>query len=77
MEHYEEWIDEYLVIIDSYFKDPSNEEIATKYMELMTEGMSWSTKWIALVDCADDEEYEKRFEEISKKVEKKLGELGL
>lgn len=77
LEHYEEWIDEYLEIIDSYFKNPADETIATKYMALMQEGMEWSTKWVALVDCADDEKYEKRFEEISKKVENKLEDMGL
>lgn len=77
LEHYEEWIDEYLEIIDSYFKNPADETIATKYMSLMQEGMEWSTKWVALVDCADDEKYEKRFEEISKKVEDKLENMGL
>ena len=77
LEHYEEWIDEYLEIIDAYFKNPADETIATKYMALLQEGMGWSTKWITLVDCADDEEYEKRFEEISKKVEDKMTEIGL
>ena len=77
LEHYEKWIDEYLEIIDSYFKNPADETIATKYMALMQEGMEWSTKWVALVDCADDEKYEKRFEEISKKVEDKLEDMGL
>lgn len=77
LEHYEKWIDEYLEIIDSYFKDPSDETIANKYMALMAEGMEWSTKWVALVDCADSDEYEKRFEDISKKVEDKLKDLGL
>jgi hypothetical protein len=77
LEHYEKWIDEYLEIIDSYFKNPDDEAIADKYMALMTEGMEWSTKWVALVDCADSDEYEKRFEDISKKVEDKLRDLGL
>jgi hypothetical protein len=46
-------------------------------MELMQEAMTWSTKWIALADCADDEEYEQKFEEVSKKIEEKLAEIGL
>ncbi|MDA3954705.1 MAG: hypothetical protein PF485_13735 [Bacteroidales bacterium] len=75
--HYEKWIDEYLEIIDSYFKNPTDETMTARYMELMQEGMEWSTKWVALVDCADDEKYEKRFEEISKKVENKLKDMGL
>ena len=77
LEHYEEWIDEYLEIIDSYFKNPTDEIMTARYMELMQEGMDWSTKWVALVDCADNEKYEKKFEEISKKVENKLKDMGL
>ncbi|MFC2152608.1 hypothetical protein ACFLSE_08780 [Bacteroidota bacterium] len=77
LEQYEGWIDEYLEVIDSYFNDPSDETMAAKYMALMQEGIEWSTKWIALVECADDEKYKQRFEDISKEVEKKMSELGL
>lgn len=75
--HYEEWVDDYIKVLDDYFKNPADQTIATRYMELMQEAMEWNTKWIALVDCADDEEYEKKFEEISKDIEKKLEEIGL
>lgn len=74
---YEEWVDDYVQVLDSYFNNPSDPEIATKYMELMKEAIHWSTEWTALVECADDEKYEKRFEEISKEVEDKLQEIGL
>lgn len=77
LEHYEEWVDDYIEVLDAYFNNPADAEIASKYMELMQEAMQWSTKWTALVDCADDEKYEKKFEEISNKVEEKLKELGL
>ena len=75
--NYEEWIDEYLIVIENYVKDPVNETLAEQFMELMQEGMEWSTRWLALADCADNEEYEQKFEEISKKVESKLKELGV
>ena len=75
--NYEEWIDEYLIVIENYVKDPVNETLAEQFMELMQEGMEWSTRWLALADCADNNEYEQKFEEISKKVEDKLKELGI
>lgn len=75
--HYEEWIDDYLSVIDAYFNNPSDEATTNQYMQLMQEGINWSTKWEKLVECADDDKYKKRFEEISKEVEKKLEELGL
>ena len=75
--HYEEWVDDYLKVLDDYFKNPADPELASRYMELMQEAMNWSTKWSALVDCADDEEYEKKFEEISRQIEEKMKEMGL
>jgi len=75
--HYEKWVDDYIEIIDSYYKNPSDQTIATRYMELMQEAMEWSTKWIALVECADDEEYKQRFEDLANKIETKIQEIGL
>jgi len=75
--HYEEWVDDYIKVIDDYLNNPSDETTATRYMELMQEAMTWSTKWIALADCAENEEYEQKFEEVSKKIEEKLAEIGL
>ncbi len=75
--HYEEWVDDYIKVIDDYMNNPGDEANAARYMELVQEAMQWSTKWVTLVECADDEKYEKRFEEISKEVEEKLKEIGL
>lgn len=75
--HYEEWVDEYIKVLDDYLKNPGDETVATRFMELMQEAAEWSTKWIALAECVDNEEYEQEFEEISKKVEDKLKELGI
>jgi hypothetical protein len=75
--HYEEWVDDYIKVLDDYLNNPTDEKVATRYMELMQEAMTWSTKWIALSDCADNEEYEQKFEDASKKIEEKLTEIGL
>ena len=75
--HYEEWVDEYIKVLDDYLKNPGDETTALRFMELMQEAAEWSTKWIALSKCVDNEEYEKEFEEITKKVENKLKELGI
>lgn len=77
IEHYEAWGDKYIEVIDMYMKNPTDEKNASKYMELMQEAMLWSTKWTALVDCADNDEYAKRFENVAKEIEAKLQELGL
>lgn len=75
--HYEEWADTYFNAIEAYMNNPSDEEIAARYIELMQQAMDWSNDWIELVECADDEEYKQRFEEISSEVEQKLQELNL
>jgi hypothetical protein len=77
LEQYEKWGDEYLKVLDDYFKNPSDQEITMRYMELMQEAMEWSTKWSALMDCAEDEKYEKKFEAISNELEEKMKELNL
>ena len=75
--NYEAWIDDYLKVVEDYFNSPTDETLAARYMEIMQEAAEWSTKWITLIDCAEDEKYEKKFEEISKKFEGRLKELQL
>ncbi|MCB2196346.1 MAG: hypothetical protein KQH79_10845 [Bacteroidetes bacterium] len=75
--HYEQWADKYFNAIEDYINNPSDEEIGARYMELMQQAMDWSNEWIELVECADDEEYKQRFEEISLEIEDKIRELQL
>jgi len=77
LEKYEEWADEYFEALEEYAKNPSDEEVIIHFTELIQQTMEWSTKWADLVECADDEEYEKRFKEISQEIDKKLEELNL
>jgi hypothetical protein len=49
-----------------------------QFAKVQTEAMEWVSQWQgAMVLCANDEKYEKRFNEISEKAEKKMKELGL
>jgi len=77
LEKYEDKMDEYLEIIDRYFNNPDDEEIAKQYMKLMQEALEFHSKWKELIECADDEKYVDRFEAISQQVEEKVNELGL
>jgi len=74
---YEEWGDKYIKVIDKYMNDPTDEKVAAQYMELMQEAMKWSSKWVTLSMCADNKEYEERFEEVANEIEEKLKEIGL
>jgi CHASE3 domain sensor protein len=75
--HYEQWADEYFNAIEEYMNNPSDDEVAARYMELMQQAMEWSNEWVDLVECADDKEYKQQFEEISAEVEQKMQELNL
>lgn len=74
--HYEEWADEYFNAIEDYMNNPSDEEIASRYLKLMQQAMEWSAEWSDLDECADEEKYKQRFEKISFEVEQKMLELN-
>ncbi len=77
LDRYEEWMDDYLAMLEDYMENPLDADMAMKFMELSGEALNWATEWGAMMDCADDEEFEKRFDEIEKKAEEKLEEMGL
>lgn len=37
---------------------------------------NWSTNWVTMYQCADEDKYQQRYEEIAKKAEEKMKELG-
>ena len=78
IDQYEEWTDNYVVLIEKYMKNPMDAALSEEYMKLAQEGMSWMNQWNSkLIYCASVDKYEKRFEEISEKAEKKLEEMGI
>ena len=78
IDQYEKWMDTYLEFIEKYMKNPMDATLSEKYMKLANESIDWANQWSTkLVMCATQEKYEKRFDEISEKAEKKLEELGL
>ncbi len=77
LDQYEEWTDKSLKLLEAYIKNPMDMELANDYMKLATEGMNWTTRWSNYYGCAAKEKYNKRFEEIAEKVDRKMKELGL
>lgn len=78
VDKYEKWMDNYLVLMEKYMKNPMDQEMLQQFAKVQTEAMEWVSQWQgAMVLCANDEKYEKRFNEISEKAEKKMKELGL
>ena len=78
VDQYEEWMENYLKFLEEYLKNPMDAAKSQEYMKLAQEAMNWAAQWnTKFLNCASKEKYQKRFEEISEKAEKKIKELGL
>ncbi len=77
LDKYDEWTDEYLKVLKAWKEDPTNVEVSQSYMELTQSMTTWYTEWTDYVQCAAQEKYQKRFEEIAEKIDKGIEELGL
>ena len=78
IDQYEEWMDDYCVLLEDYMKNPMDASLMEKFQEMGLKANFWMTQWTGkLYQCASREKYQKRFDEISEKAEKKMKELGL
>lgn len=78
IDQYEKWMDDYIKVIEKYMKNPTEATQASEYMNLTQEGIAWMNQWNGkLYYCASRDKYQKRFDEIAEKAEKKLKELGI
>ena len=78
IDQYEEWMDNYIKMIDKFMKNPMDATLSSEYMKLAQEGMTWMNQWNGkLYYCASQDKYQERFDEITEKAEKKLKELGI
>ncbi len=76
LDSYEKWVDDYVDVVAAYMKDPTSIEIRQEYGELASTAATWPTEWTSYAMCAQSEDYQKRFDEITDKLDKKLEELG-
>ncbi len=77
IDQYEKWMDDYVALLEKYMKNPMDADLMQEYMEVSQEAMSWLEQWTNLAACASKDKYQKRFNEISDKADKKMKELGL
>lgn len=73
---YEEWVDEYLNLLEKFRKNPTDPNLSQQYMKVSNELASWSQEWFKFIDCSNQKEYEKRYDAISEKIDEKMKELG-
>ena len=78
IDQYEKWMDDYVKLMEKYMKNPMDADLMEEYMKVAQESMEWMNQWTSkLAYCASKKKYEKRFNEITEKAEKKLKELGI
>ena len=69
---YENWVDEVIVIYQKIKDNPTDIQNAKKMIEATQKMSEWSQKWTKLYDCANNEKYSKRMEELQAKVDKEI-----
>jgi hypothetical protein len=78
IDQYEQCMDNYIALLERYMNNPADAALAQEHMKVSQEAMNWVSQWNThLAQCASNEKYEKRFNEISERAEKKLNEMGL
>ena len=78
VDQYEKWMNDYLDFLEEYLKNPMDAAKSQEYMKLAQEGLNWVSQWNGkFIHCASKEKYQKRFNEISEKAEKRLKDMGL
>jgi len=74
---YEKWMVEYVDLIAKYKDNPAGLIGDPKYTKIGLKGVEWTTNWANDLSCAMNPKYQKRFNEIQDKIEKKMKEVGL
>lgn len=78
IDQYEEWSDDYIELLEKYMKNPMDATLSKKFMEQAEKATFWMNQWNSkLIYCASQEKYQKRFDEITDRADKKLKELGI
>jgi hypothetical protein len=74
LDDYEKWVDEVIVVYKKAKEDPTDIENTQKLLTVTTEVAKWADKWEGLMDCANNEKYAKRMEELEERMNKAMEE---
>ena len=78
LDQYEKWMDDLVTLMGNYKDNPVGLATSPEYINTMSEGITWATDWMQQpMTCVNSKTYQKRFEAIQSKAEKKMEELGL
>ena len=74
---YEKWMKRFIKLLGKYKDNPAGLASSSEYTSMSMEMMEWTSNWANLaVDCAQNEEYANRFNEIQKKAQEQMEALG-
>ena len=76
LDNFESWGDDYIDVVEAFMKDPTSAEAQKKYTESSQKAATWLQEWSKHVVCAQSEKYQKRFDEITERLDKRMEELG-
>ena len=75
LKDYEEWVDDYIVLLDKYEKNPADMTLLMEYSTMSTEMLEWTEKLEKMQDDlspSDLSEYTKTMTRVSEKLNKAL-----
>ena len=77
LDKYDEWSDDYLKVMKAWKEDPTDITLGEEFQKLSESMTTWYSEWTGYVQCAAQEKYQERFEEIGDKIDKGMEEMGL
>ena len=69
---YEKWVDELIIVYKKVKENPSDMTNNKKLMEITQEMAKWGEKWGSLYDCAKNEDYAQKMEDLQKKAQEAM-----
>ncbi len=75
LDNFEKWADKYIEMLGKVKKNPSDAALAVEYAKLAPEMATWANQWQNQVKCTQDEEFMKRYKEITDRIDAAAEEL--
>jgi len=75
LDEYEIWANDYIDLLETFKTNPTDPKLTQDYNNLSLELATWTNDWFEFVECTEDVDYQKRYDEINEKVEMKQNEL--
>lgn len=71
---YEAWVNQSIEILKEAKANPTDVKSSEKMMQVTMEMSEWAEKWAGLINCSEDEDFNKKIKELEDKINTELGE---